>query len=207
MVTHPDITCCFPLVIAVHPLSLQYALILLEDVSVLILHNYFLSFTWIFQVKEVDLDTAIKCLACNYKIFQDSGSGLEPVILSIGDRMDGMAKMIERKAGNAMSSYWKKNLFFKQMNFHCSTYLVLITLINLPFFRWTQTNCSPLYMRKEQISCHKFGLQDITKFNLYFNWSDVLLKVSTWSDISTITTSAHPSCSTIPSETANNKLF
>ena len=101
----------------------------------------------------------------------------------------------------------KKNLFFKQMNFHCSTYLVLITLINLPFFRWTQTNCSPLYMRKEQISCHKFGLQDITKFNLYFNWSDVLLKVSTWSDISTITTSAHPSCSTIPSETANNKLF
>ncbi|XP_015754885.1 PREDICTED: GATS-like protein 2 [Acropora digitifera] len=51
-----------------------------------------------FQVKEVDLDTAIKCLACNYKIFQDSGSGLEPVILSIGDRMDGMAKMIERKA-------------------------------------------------------------------------------------------------------------
>ena len=72
---------------------------------------YFLSFTWICQVKEVDLDTAIKCLARNYKIFKDSGSGLEPVILSIGDRMDGMTKMIERRAGNAMCSFWKKSLF------------------------------------------------------------------------------------------------
>lgn len=50
---------------------------------------------------------AIKCLACNYKIFKDSGSGLEPVTLSIGDRMDGMGwmGMIERKAGNAVFSY------------------------------------------------------------------------------------------------------
>lgn len=48
---------------------------------------------------------AIKCLAHNYKIFKDSGSGLEPVTLSIGDRMDGMTKMIERKAGNAVFSY------------------------------------------------------------------------------------------------------
>ena len=29
----------------------------------------------------------------------------------------------------------EKNLLFKQMNLHCSTYLVIITLINLPFFR------------------------------------------------------------------------
>ncbi|XP_029212559.1 cytosolic arginine sensor for mTORC1 subunit 1-like isoform X1 [Acropora muricata] len=64
-------------------------------VSVLVISTYQSDFV---LVKEVDLDTAIKCLACNYKIFQDSGSGLEPVILSIGDRMDGMAKMIERKA-------------------------------------------------------------------------------------------------------------
>ena len=51
------------------------------------------------QVKEVDLDTAIKCLAQNYKIFKDSGSGLEPVKLSIADRMTGMTKMNERKPG------------------------------------------------------------------------------------------------------------
>lgn len=51
------------------------------------------------QVKEVDLDTAIKCLAQNYKIFKDSGLGLEPVTLSIADRMAGMTKMNERKPG------------------------------------------------------------------------------------------------------------
>jgi len=50
-------------------------------------------------VKEVDLDTAIKCLSQNYKIFKDSGTGLEPVTLSIGERMAGMIKMNERKAG------------------------------------------------------------------------------------------------------------
>ena len=47
----------------------------------------------------MDLDTAIKCLSQNYKIFKDSGTGLEPVTLSIGDRMAGMVKMNERKAG------------------------------------------------------------------------------------------------------------
>jgi len=50
-------------------------------------------------VKEVDLDTAIKCLSQNYKIFKDSGTGLEPVTLSIGERMAGMIKINERKAG------------------------------------------------------------------------------------------------------------
>ena len=55
-------------------------------------------------MKEVDLDTAIKCLAQNYKIFKDSGAGLEPVTLSIADRMDGMTKMNERKTG--MFAMW-----------------------------------------------------------------------------------------------------
>ena len=63
---------------------------------------FFLCF---FQVKEVDLDMAIKCLAQNYKVFKDSGSGLEPVMLSIGDRMAGMTKMNERKAGIAWYMY------------------------------------------------------------------------------------------------------
>lgn len=56
-------------------------------------------FYFFLQVKEVDLDIAIKCLAQNYKIFKDSGSGLEPVTLSIAERMDGMAKMNGRKSG------------------------------------------------------------------------------------------------------------
>lgn len=52
-----------------------------------------------FKVKEVDLDTAIKCLAQNYKIFKDSGRGLEPVTLSIAD----MAEMMNhRKAGKLL---------------------------------------------------------------------------------------------------------
>lgn len=59
----------------------------------------FTVFFSLYQVKEVDLDTAIKCLSQNYKIFKDSGTGLEPVTLSIGDRMAGMNKMNERKAG------------------------------------------------------------------------------------------------------------
>lgn len=60
-----------------------------------IMNKYFFPY----QVKEVDLDTAIKCLSKNYKIFKDSGTGLEPVTLSIGDRMAGMIKVNERKAG------------------------------------------------------------------------------------------------------------
>ena len=57
-------------------------------------------FNWhvlsLLKVKEVDLDTAIKCLSQNYKIFKDSGRGLEPVTLSIAD----MAEMMNhRKAG------------------------------------------------------------------------------------------------------------
>ena len=56
-------------------------------------------FCFSFKVKEVDLDTAIKCLAQNYKIFKDSGRGLEPVTLSIAD----MAEMMNhRKAGKLL---------------------------------------------------------------------------------------------------------
>lgn len=51
------------------------------------------------QVREKDLETAIMCLSENYKIFKDSGSGLEPVTLSIKDRLVGMNQMNERKAG------------------------------------------------------------------------------------------------------------
>ena len=60
-------------------------------------------FNWhvlsLLKVKEVDLDTAIKCLSQNYKIFKDSGGGLEPVTLSIAD----MAEMMNhRKAGKLL---------------------------------------------------------------------------------------------------------
>lgn len=64
-------------------------------ISVLVISTYQSDFV---LVKEVDLDMAIKCLAQNYKVFKDSGSGLEPIMLSIGDRMAGMTKMNERKA-------------------------------------------------------------------------------------------------------------
>ena len=50
-------------------------------------------------MREKDLETAIMCLSENYKIFKDSGSGLEPVTLSIKDRLVGMNQMNERKAG------------------------------------------------------------------------------------------------------------
>ncbi|XP_078362830.1 cytosolic arginine sensor for mTORC1 subunit 1-like isoform X1 [Oculina patagonica] len=64
-------------------------------VSVLVISTYQSDYV---LVKEVDLDMAIKCLSQNYKIFKDSGTGLmEPVTLSIGDRMAGMNKMNERK--------------------------------------------------------------------------------------------------------------
>jgi len=64
-------------------------------VSVLVISTYQSDYV---LVKEVDLDTAIKCLSQNYKIFKDSGTGLEPVTLSIGERMAGMIKINERKA-------------------------------------------------------------------------------------------------------------
>jgi len=64
-------------------------------VSVLVISTYQSDFV---LVKEVDLDTAIKCLSQNYKIFKDSGTELEPVTLSIGERMAGMIKVNERKA-------------------------------------------------------------------------------------------------------------
>ena len=52
-------------------------------------------------MKEVDLDTAIRCLSQNYKVFEETGSGLEPITLSIADRMAGMVRSPEstRKAG------------------------------------------------------------------------------------------------------------
>ncbi|KAJ7387041.1 GATS protein-like 3 [Desmophyllum pertusum] len=63
-------------------------------ISVLVISTYQSDYV---LVKEMDLDTAIKCLSQNYKIFKDSGMGLEPVTLSIADRLDGMTKMNERK--------------------------------------------------------------------------------------------------------------
>ncbi|XP_073257089.1 cytosolic arginine sensor for mTORC1 subunit 1-like isoform X4 [Porites lutea] len=60
------------------------------QVSVLVISTYQSDYV---LVKEVDLDTAIKCLSQNYKIFKDSGRGLEPVTLSIAD----MAEMMNHR--------------------------------------------------------------------------------------------------------------
>ena len=44
-------------------------------------------------MKETDLTKAIRCLSQNYKIFMDRGSGLEPVTLSLADRMAGLLNL------------------------------------------------------------------------------------------------------------------
>ncbi|RMX47236.1 hypothetical protein pdam_00012921 [Pocillopora damicornis] len=64
-------------------------------ISVLVISTYQSDYV---LVREKDLETAIMCLSENYKIFKDSGSGLEPVTLSIKDRLVGMNQMNERKA-------------------------------------------------------------------------------------------------------------
>ncbi|XP_058942744.2 cytosolic arginine sensor for mTORC1 subunit 1 isoform X2 [Pocillopora verrucosa] len=64
-------------------------------ISVLVISTYQSDYI---LVREKDLETAIMCLSENYKIFKDSGSGLEPVTLSIKDRLVGMNQMNERKA-------------------------------------------------------------------------------------------------------------
>lgn len=132
----------------------------------------------------MDLDTAIKCLSQNYKIFKDSGTGLEPVTLSIGDRMAGMIKVNERKAG-----YVGYVVIFDDNGhtLHINNYQSLrktvvqadfLSMVCCFIFRWTQTNCPPFHMSKEQISCDKCGFSNVAELSDYHTWSDVLFKVN-----------------------------
>ncbi|XP_031558258.1 cytosolic arginine sensor for mTORC1 subunit 1-like isoform X1 [Actinia tenebrosa] len=60
-----------------------------NNISVLIISTYQSDYV---LVKDFDLQTAIKCLSCNFKIFMETPSGLESIEVSIGDRMEGMLK-------------------------------------------------------------------------------------------------------------------
>lgn len=63
-------------------------------------------------------------------------------------------------------------------NSYKNGFLMLVCVCVWFFFRWTQTNCPPFHMSKEQISCDKFGFSNVAELSNHHTWSDVLFKVN-----------------------------